>query len=136
MIAEPRSRGGTSVRPAIVVAEDDELLRRYFVTVLELEGYEVLPACDGLDALELLQTRRDACVLVTDIDMPRMDGFALAERIRDCRREVDVVYVSGRDHDDIARRGVPGSMFLPKPWTPDALRDAMFARPGDVELVA
>jgi CheY-like chemotaxis protein len=124
------------MRPAIVVAEDDAMLRDYFVAVLESEGYEVLPACDGLDAFELLQDRRDARILMTDIDMPRMDGLTLAERVRERLRDIDVLYVSGRDSSDIAHRSVPGSLFVRKPCMPDALLGALLALPGDFELVA
>ncbi|MBV8650316.1 MAG: response regulator [Alphaproteobacteria bacterium] len=136
MIAEPMPGRGKPMRPAIVVAEDNTMLRHYFVDVFESEGYEVLPACDGLDAFELLLDRRDASILVTDIDMPRMDGLTLAERARERLRDIDVLYVSGRDRSDIDCRGVPGSMFVRKPCMPDTLRQALLALRGDLELVA
>ena len=114
-------------RLAVIVAEDDELLRRYFTDVLEIAGYQVLPACDGLDALGLLRTRPDVGALMTDIEMPRMDGLTLARRARQCRADIAVIYVSGLKDSDVARSAVPGSTFLSKPCSPAALHAAMRA---------
>jgi CheY-like chemotaxis protein len=137
MIVELASREDSSVPPAtIILAEDNDMLRRYFVDVLEIAGYEVLPARDGLEAFALLRDRPDASALVTDIEMPRMDGFTLARRARECFGEVDVLYVSGSAAGEFARRGVSRSSFLPKPCTPSALRDAVLALLGKAALVA
>jgi CheY-like chemotaxis protein len=134
MVTELPSTGNSSIRRIVVVAEDNDILRRYFVDVLETAGYEVLEASDGLDALELLLGRPDAGVLLTDIDMPRMDGFTLACRARECHGEIDILYVSARDRSEVARRGVPGSSFLQKPCMPRALCDAMIALTGKIML--
>jgi CheY-like chemotaxis protein len=136
MIVELASPDVSSFRPTIILAEDDEMLRRYFIDVLEIAGYRVLPAGDGLDAFALVHDRPDASVLITDVHMPRMDGFTLARRARECRGEIDVLYVSGCDAREFAQRGVPGSSFLPKPCTPRALCDAMLALSGKTALVA
>ena len=134
MVKELASREETSGRPTVVVAEDDEILRRYFVDVLEFEGYEVLSAGDGIDAFQLVYDRPDTRALVTDIDMPRMDGFTLARWVREIRDNLDVIYVSGRHEVELIGRRVPGSLFLSKPCTPDSLLCAMQGLLGPATL--
>src|SRR5216684_2373577 len=98
-----------STRSTIIVAEDNDMVRGYFVDVLEVAGYEVLAAGDGLGAFELLRERPDARVLLTDIEMPGMDGL----------------YVSGGDREKVARQAVPGSLFLAKPCMSKVLCEAV-----------
>jgi CheY-like chemotaxis protein len=112
----------------IVVADDDEMVRTYLVDVLDQAGYETLPASNGPAALDILVQRRDARALVTDIKMPLMDGFTLAQQARRSRPDLGVVYVSGYvDDAETVRAAVPGSSFLTKPFRPARLLDTMFA---------
>lgn len=74
----------------ILVAEDEEILRRNLCEFLERHGYDVTGAVDGQDALEKLQ-RDDYAVLLTDIRMPRMDGIALLRRVGAERPETQVL---------------------------------------------
>ena len=72
----------------IMVAGDDDGLQLTVSAILEDEGYDVVIAGDGLEALEELQLRRPALILL-DIGMPRMNGFAFADELRrrGCIRE-------------------------------------------------
>lgn len=65
----------------ILIAEDDDIFRSLITELLEQAGYKPLPAANGLLAWELLQ-REGADMLVTDINMPEMDGFQLLARVR------------------------------------------------------
>jgi CheY-like chemotaxis protein len=114
-----------SKKSTVIVAEDNDMLRRYFVDVLEAAGYEVLSAGDGLGAFELLRDRPDAGALLTDIEMPGMDGLALARHARAYSCEIGVLYVSGGDRDRVDREAVPGSLFLAKPCMSRALCEAI-----------
>ena len=67
--------------PLILVVDDSITVRRVTQRLLQREGYRVALAADGLQALERLQEERPAVVL-SDIEMPRMDGFDLARNIR------------------------------------------------------
>ncbi len=113
---------------AVVVADDDDDVRDYFADVLEGGGYEVLSACNGFHALDIIRRRRDVRVLLTDIRMPQMDGFSLARQARDSRPDLEVVYASGyaasRDSSDAL---VAGSRMLAKPCKAAAILDAMAA---------
>jgi len=120
-------RGCNGVRDVvtIIVADDDELVRKYFVDVLEFAGYEVLPARTGLEALDLVQRRNDACLLLTDVQMPGLDGLSLARRAREVHGDIDVVYVTGRDKGDLADLAVPDSCILRKPCRATVLLKAV-----------
>jgi CheY-like chemotaxis protein len=120
-------RGCSGVRDVvtIIVADDDERVRRYFVDVLEFAGYEVLPASTGLEALDLVQRRKDACILLTDVQMPGMDGLCLARQAREVHADIDVVFVTGRDRGDLAALAVPDSCILLKPCRATVLLEAV-----------
>ena len=65
------------------MVDDDSVLRRLLATVLKLRGFEVLVAEDGIHALDVLEQNGDQVDLVlADIIMPQMDGWALLERLR------------------------------------------------------
>jgi CheY-like chemotaxis protein len=77
-----RSRGGDVATPASVLVVDDAVtVREVQRSILERAGYEVRTARDGVEALELLADRRSD-LIVADIEMPRMDGYALMKAIR------------------------------------------------------
>ena len=66
----------------ILVTDDEEALRHLLRLLFEREGYEVVVASDGLEALEILERRPEIRIVFTDIRMPRLDGTALLERLR------------------------------------------------------
>lgn len=80
----------------VLVVEDDKKLRRMMCTVLENSGYQTVSASDGLDALRLLeQVHID--VIVTDIMMPRMDGYELTRTLRDANYHIPILFVTAKD---------------------------------------
>jgi len=86
---------------------------------LESAGYEVLEASDGEHALEVLAAQTDPIVaLVTDLDMPRMDGVALAERVSAAHPGLPVIFASAysRQLEAEALARVPAARFLQKPF--------------------
>ncbi|OSI24821.1 response regulator transcription factor [Bradyrhizobium canariense] len=100
----------------ILVVEDDPLIREFVVEALREEGYEVIHAANGEDALEWCG-KRVADVLVTDVRMPgRVDGWQIAERCREQDPDLPVIYTSG--FSPVAPRPVSGSLFLQKPYDP------------------
>lgn len=94
-------------RRRLLVAEDSVTTRTLVKTILEGEGFEVAAAADGLEAWHLLQDR-GADLVVSDIDMPRMDGFTLAEAIRGSKRlrDVPIVLVTALESDKDKERGM------------------------------
>jgi CheY-like chemotaxis protein len=66
-------------KTSLILAEDEAMLRVLAVEMLEEAGFHVLEAADGMEGLELLKAHPEVSLLVSDIKMPRMDGYALAE---------------------------------------------------------
>jgi CheY-like chemotaxis protein len=104
--------------------EDEDGVRKLARVALEAHGYAVTEAPDAEAALGLLDPGREVDVLVTDLTMPGMDGRELAVRLRAERPGVGVVVTSGYVPDSDRLDGVPGAVFLPKPFTPAELARA------------
>lgn len=82
-------------KPPILVAEDEAMLRVIAVEMLEDAGFKVFEAGDGVEALELLKSNPQIVLLVSDIKMPRMDGYALVEAGLAVRPELKVLLMTG-----------------------------------------
>jgi len=110
--------------PLVLVVDDSITVRRVTQRLLQREGYRVALAADGLQALERLQAERPSVVL-SDIEMPRMDGFDLVRNIRNDPRlsDLPVVMITSRiaeKHREHARElGV--DHYLGKPYSEDEL---------------
>jgi CheY-like chemotaxis protein len=108
----------------VLVAEDDETLRRLIYEILQSSGYAVLEAGRGEEALRLAGEHAGPIhLLITDMVMPGMGGRDLAVRLAALRPETRVLYVSGYTDDAIVRHGVleSGLAFLQKPFVPEIL---------------
>ncbi len=79
----------------ILVAEDEAMLRTIAVEMLEEAGFRVFEAADGVEALELLKAHPQIGLLVSDVKMPRMDGYALAAAGYALRPELKVLLMTG-----------------------------------------
>jgi two-component system, cell cycle sensor histidine kinase and response regulator CckA len=119
-VAEPHP---VSERPiTVLVAEDEDLVRRLVSQLLGKEGYRILEARDGGEALHLAHLALPHLrLVVTDVVMPGMDGWALGQRLAvDCPT-VPVLYMSAYPPADIFHRGQSNSSvpFLEKPFSPE-----------------
>ncbi|HEU5059308.1 MAG TPA: ATP-binding protein, partial [Kofleriaceae bacterium] len=131
----PRSRREPPVKAAptphvrsagsetILLVEDEDDLRESLREVLEEEGYRVLDAPDAMSALAALEAHDGILhLLLTDVVMPRMSGRELAERVRESRPDVRILFMSGWDpHASRLWRDEPRVALLPKPFTGDEL---------------
>jgi signal transduction histidine kinase/ActR/RegA family two-component response regulator len=126
---EDRSEGARLTgTETILVVEDQEEVRRFVVTVLKAQGYNVLEASNGHDGLRHIQRHPDPVhLLFTDVVMPGMNGRELADRIRLLRPNIRILYSSGYTGNVIAQCGVldPGVNYLVKPFSPAALAAAI-----------
>jgi two-component system cell cycle sensor histidine kinase/response regulator CckA len=115
----PASAGET-----ILVVEDEESVRRLARRVLEAQGYTVLEAINGADALRIAADYAGVIdLLLSDVVMPEVGGRLLAERLTAARPETEVMFMSGYTDDDILRRGLlqRGQRLIQKPFTATAL---------------
>jgi signal transduction histidine kinase len=108
----------------ILLVEDEEMIRKAAREILEVNGYLVLEASGGDEALMLGRAHQGRIqLLMTDVVMPQMNGRELAERLVRLRPELKVLYMSGYTDDAIIHHGVLGEgiAFLEKPFTAKAL---------------
>lgn len=97
----------------VLVVEDQDEVRALILRTLAGEGYRVLEARDGVEALEVLEAEPDVSLIVTDIVMPRMGGLELAEHLGS-RSHALILFMSAYSSHGMA---VPGP-FLQKPFSP------------------
>lgn len=110
----------------ILVVEDEAGIRALVRKILRRQGYEVLEAANGEDALALCKEHAGAIdLLITDVLMPHMGGRELVDRLRGQGREMKVLYVSGYTEDATIYSGelAAGTAFLQKPFTLGSLLD-------------
>jgi two-component system cell cycle sensor histidine kinase/response regulator CckA len=114
----PLTRTGGS--ETVLLVEDEDIVRNLVEEMLADDGYAVLAAASGGEALELARTHAaEIDVLVTDIVMPGLSGQQLAAQLVEERPGLRVLFASGYAEDAIATHGVlrPGTAFLEKPFT-------------------
>jgi two-component system cell cycle sensor histidine kinase/response regulator CckA len=143
---EPIAASGVEETPlpsrgweTILLVEDEGSLRAMAREMLEAHGYRVIEASGPDDAIDTVARHPEPIhLLVTDVVMPRMNGRALAERLRTARPEMRVLYISGYTDDVIAHSGVleSGTLLLEKPFTALALLGRVRAALGDAVLEA
>jgi len=103
----------------VLLVDDESLVRMFAADVLEDAGFEVIEAGNAELAIQVLESRSDIRVLVTDIEMPgALDGIQLARYVQERWPDIRVLLTSGGKHlrsDDIADAGP----FLTKPYAPN-----------------
>jgi PAS domain S-box-containing protein len=131
-VVEPSGKTILEHRTVLLV-EDERTLRKLTRKMLSEMGLTVLEAENGLQAIEMAErTESPIDLLLTDIVMPGMSGWALAETLSSLRPEMRVLYMSGYPDGVIARHGIsrPGITILHKPFT----RDELTRRVGEVAI--
>lgn len=112
----------------VLIVEDNAVNRELLRELLELRGYTVLEACDGQEALHMIEQAQPELLLV-DISMPVMDGFAVIHKIREnpCLAQLPVVavtaYAMHGDRERILNSGFDG--YLSKPVNPSSLTEEL-----------
>jgi two-component system, cell cycle sensor histidine kinase and response regulator CckA len=108
----------------ILLVEDEETVRGIAREILELHGYAVIEARDGVEALVAAEAHREPIHLVlTDVVMPRMSGGHLAEQLQPRRPETRVLFMSGYPDDAVVRNGLldASAHFVQKPFSVEGL---------------
>ena len=88
----------------IMVVEDDTNTRRLMETVLRQNGYQPILACDGVDALEKMETHH-VDLIVLDLMMPRMDGYEFTRTLRDSGSEIPILMVTAKETPQDKKKG-------------------------------
>jgi two-component system cell cycle sensor histidine kinase/response regulator CckA len=111
-------------RETILLVEDEKAVRKLVIEFMNKQGYTVLKACHGDEALQICKKHKGLIhLMVTDVVMPGMNGRELAENLSPLHPEMKVLYISGYTENAIIHHGVldPGTSFLQKPFTLDVL---------------
>ena len=130
---------GHSPRATLLLVEDDPILRSVSQRALESEGYTVLTAEDGFDAVAVAETFSGTIdLMITDVVLPGLNGRALAARLRERRPRLEVLYMTGYTDDEILRRGLIDDQanLLDKPFNATQLVHAArrAIRSGDTTI--
>jgi DNA-binding response OmpR family regulator len=108
-------------KTTIVAADDDPQLLRLVTRNLQLEGYDVLGASDGQQALALIESNPPDLVLL-DVMMPKMDGFTVCSRVREFSSvPIIIVTARGQDQDKVRGLDLGADDYLTKPFSVDEL---------------
>ena len=108
----------------ILIVDDDISIRQLILETLKPQGYKCLQAASGQEAVNALRKYRgEVHLLLTDVVMPGMNGKELAEKIREARPGMEVIFMSGYTENIIAHHGVleQGINYIAKPITPVTL---------------
>lgn len=116
--SRPGDSNGTEAGKTILVVEDDILVREQVTNQLQMSGYLIYAAATAREALDLLQVHSDIDLLFTDVMMPGMTGFELAEKVAEIWPELPVLFTSGYNEESLTIDKFPEPAFslLPKPY--------------------
>jgi len=108
-------------KATIVAADDDPQLLRLMTRNLQLDGFDVLAASDGQQALELIENNAPDLVLL-DVMMPKMDGFTVCSRVREFSAvPIIIVTARGQDQDKVRGLDLGADDYLTKPFSVEEL---------------
>lgn len=116
---------GREAGSMILLVDDEELLRSSTAEILRFQGFEVLEAADGMEAVELFQSHQhELAAVILDLCMPRMNGYEALQTIREIDPNARVILSSGYSEQDAMKliKGSPCSAFLQKPYAFEALK--------------
>ena len=112
-----------SKTPAVLIVEDEPLVRLDAVRTIENAGFEVIEAANADEAIRVLETRSDIRLVFTDVHMPgSMDGLKLAHAARNRWPPIKIIVTSGRGQ--VSEQDLPeGGRFIAKPYEPTQITD-------------
>ncbi len=115
-----------TLKPRVLIVDDESDLLDVISDQVQAMGYETLTASDGIDAFEIIERmfpQGQIDLVVSDINMPKMDGIALLRKVREAGWELPFIFVTGKaDKDKVIAALKLGAMnFLEKPFANDAL---------------
>ncbi len=115
-------KGGPRGSETILIADDEESVRKLVHHVLVAKGYKVIEARDGKEALELFEKHRDRLdMILTDVVMPQMNGYELGQQIEKIDPAKKIIFMSGYRDTHIGAEYETNRPFLNKPFTPEVL---------------
>ncbi len=109
----------------ILVVDDSKTIRNLITFILKNEGFKVITAEDGLDALEKLYSKEHIDLIVSDINMPHMDGFTFIKNVREQPnyKHIPIIILSTEKGDEDIQKGMKlgADLYMVKPTQPDKI---------------
>jgi len=109
----------------ILIVDDSKTVRNLVAFIMKKEGFKVTSAEDGLDGLEKLYSMEKVDLIISDVNMPRMDGFTFIKTVReqDTYRDVPIVILSteGQEKDIQQGLGLGANLYMVKPAQPEKM---------------
>lgn len=109
----------------ILIVDDSKTVRNLVAFIMKKEGFKVTVAEDGLDGLEKLYAAGKIDLIISDINMPRMDGYTFIKTVReqDVHRDIPIVVLSteGQEKDIQAGLNLGANMYMVKPAQPEKM---------------
>lgn len=109
----------------ILIVDDSKTVRNLVAFIMKKEGFKVTTAEDGLDGLEKLYSASEVDLIVSDVNMPRMDGLTFIKTVREqeAYRDIPIVVLSteGQDRDVQTGLTVGANLYMVKPAQPEKL---------------
>ena len=124
----------------ILVVDDESRMRKLVKDFLGREGYQVLEAGDGMEAMEVFYDEKDIALIILDVMMPRMDGWQVCREVRQSSK-VPIIMLTARseERDELQGFALGVDEYISKPFSPKILvarvnailrRANVFAHPG------
>jgi two-component system chemotaxis response regulator CheY len=109
----------------VLVVDDSKTVRNLVAFILQSEGFDVTAAEDGLDGLEKLYSMPQVDLIVSDVNMPRMDGFAFIKTVREheAYRDVPIIVLptEGQEQDIQTGMRLGANLYMVKPAQPEKM---------------
>ena len=109
----------------ILIVDDSKTVRNLVAFIMKKEGFTITTAEDGLDGLEKLYASHNIDLIISDINMPRMDGFTFIKTVREqeAYRDLPIVVLSteGQEHDIQQGLSLGANLYMVKPAQPDKM---------------
>jgi two-component system chemotaxis response regulator CheY len=113
----------------ILVVDDSSTMRRIISNALKsaVEGAEIVEAGDGAEGLQALEKNQDANVILTDWNMPNMDGLTFIEKVRESNKDVPIVMITteAEKQNVVTAIKAGANNYIVKPFTPDVLKEKL-----------
>jgi Response regulators consisting of a CheY-like receiver domain and a winged-helix DNA-binding domain len=109
----------------ILIVDDSKTVRNLVAFILKKEGFRVTQAEDGLDGLEKLYSSADIDLIISDVNMPRMDGFTFIRNVREqaAYRDLPIVVLSTEGQEKDIKQGIAlgANLYMVKPAQPEKM---------------
>ena len=109
----------------ILIVDDSKTVRNLVAFIMKKEGFKVTTAEDGMDGLEKLYSAEKVDLIISDVNMPRMDGFTFIRTLReqDAYRDTPIIVLSteGQEKDIQTGMGVGANLYMVKPAQPEKM---------------